>query len=115
MVAAVTAVTAHDLLPVGRAGPALAAPLFRDDHLPDACELHRHADDVTIWYTVTDHEGYEALACSSRGSTDIPAAGLVSWEPGHRAYSDSSVCGTMEMVGDSSPSKREESWLASLC
>jgi hypothetical protein len=37
--------------------PALADPFPRDDPLPGAYELHLPADDVTIWYTVTDHEG----------------------------------------------------------
>jgi hypothetical protein len=28
--------------------------------LPGAYELHLPADDVTIWYTVTEHEGRAA-------------------------------------------------------
>ena len=39
--------------------PALADPFPRDDPLPGAYELHLPADDVTIWYTVTEHEGHE--------------------------------------------------------
>jgi hypothetical protein len=33
----------------------------RDDPLPGAYELHLPADDVTIWYTVTEHEGQEVI------------------------------------------------------
>jgi hypothetical protein len=39
--------------------PALADPFPADDPLPGAYELHLPADDVTIWYTVTPHEGNE--------------------------------------------------------
>ena len=46
----------------GRAGPALADPFPRDDPLPGAYELHLPADDVTIWYTVTEHEGQEVIS-----------------------------------------------------
>ncbi len=38
--------------------PTLADP-FPLDPLPGAYELHLAADDVTIWYTVTVHEGQE--------------------------------------------------------
>jgi hypothetical protein len=39
-------------------GPGDDVPAFpRDDPLPGASELHLPADDVTILYTVTDHEG----------------------------------------------------------
>ena len=31
-------------------------------HLPGAYELHLPADDVTIWYTVTEHEGQEVIS-----------------------------------------------------
>ena len=37
--------------------PTLADPFPRDDPLPGAYELHLPADDVTIWYTVTEHGG----------------------------------------------------------
>ena len=41
--------------------PALADPFPRDDPLPGAYELHLPADNVTIWYTVTEHEGREVI------------------------------------------------------
>ena len=40
----------------------LADPFPRDAPLPGAYELHLPADDVTIWYTVTDHEGQEVIS-----------------------------------------------------
>lgn len=42
--------------------PTLADPFPRDDPLPGAYELHLPADDVTIWYTVTEHEGQEIIS-----------------------------------------------------
>jgi hypothetical protein len=30
--------------------------------LPGAYELHLPADDVTIWYTVSEHEGQEVIS-----------------------------------------------------
>ena len=42
--------------------PTLADPFPRDDPLPGAYELHLPADDVTIWYTVTAHEGQEVIS-----------------------------------------------------
>jgi hypothetical protein len=42
--------------------PALANLFPRDDPLPGAYELHLPADDVTIWYTVTEHEGQEVIS-----------------------------------------------------
>ena len=42
--------------------PALADPFPGDDPLPDAYELHLPADDVTIWYTVTVHEGQQVIS-----------------------------------------------------
>jgi hypothetical protein len=39
--------------------PTLADPFLRDDPLPGSYELHLPADDVTIWYTVTQYEGRE--------------------------------------------------------
>ena len=42
--------------------PSLADPFPRDAPLPGAYELHLPADDVTIWYTVTDHEGQEVIS-----------------------------------------------------
>jgi hypothetical protein len=42
--------------------PALTDPFPRDDPLPGAYELHLPADDVTIWYTVTEHEGQEVIS-----------------------------------------------------
>jgi hypothetical protein len=37
--------------------PSLAEPFPRDDPLSGAYELRLPADEVTIWYTVTEHEG----------------------------------------------------------
>ena len=37
-------------------------PFPRDDPLPGAYELHLPADDVTIWYTITEHEGQEVIS-----------------------------------------------------
>jgi hypothetical protein len=34
----------------------------RDAPLPGAYELHLPADEVTIWYTVTEHEGQEVIS-----------------------------------------------------
>jgi hypothetical protein len=31
------------------------------DGVPNACELNLASDDVTIWYTVTPHEGAEVI------------------------------------------------------
>jgi len=42
--------------------PNLADPFPRDDPLPGAYELHLPADDVTIWYTVTEHEGQDVIS-----------------------------------------------------
>jgi hypothetical protein len=42
--------------------PTLADPFPRDDPLPGAYELHLPADDVTIWYTVTAHEGQDVIS-----------------------------------------------------
>jgi hypothetical protein len=42
--------------------PVLADPFPPDDPLPGAYELHLPADDVTIWYTVTVHEGQEVIS-----------------------------------------------------
>jgi hypothetical protein len=42
--------------------PTLADPFPRDDPLPGAYELHLPADDVTIWYTVTEHDGQEVIS-----------------------------------------------------
>jgi hypothetical protein len=60
--------------------PALADPFPRDDPMPGAYELHLPADGVTIWYTVTEHEGQEVISVQHVASTrDIvgfgPAAG----------------------------------------
>jgi hypothetical protein len=54
--------SAHDLPPARRASPDLADPFPSDDPLPGAYELHLPADDVTIWYTVTAHEGQEVIS-----------------------------------------------------
>ncbi len=42
--------------------PTLAEPFPGDDPLPGAYELHLPADGVTIWYTVTEHEGKEIIS-----------------------------------------------------
>ena len=42
--------------------PVLADPSPLDDPLPGAYELHLPADDVTIWYTVSEHEGQEVIS-----------------------------------------------------
>jgi hypothetical protein len=42
--------------------PTLADPFPRDDPLPGDYELHLPADDVTIWYTVTEHQGQEVIS-----------------------------------------------------
>ena len=39
-----------------------SGPFPRDDPLPGAYELHLPADDVTIWYTVTEHEGQDVIS-----------------------------------------------------
>ena len=42
--------------------PTLADPFPSNDPLPGAYELHVPADNVTIWYTVTVHEGQEVIS-----------------------------------------------------
>ena len=42
--------------------PTLADPFPADDPLPGAYELHLPADHLTIWYTVSDHEGREIIS-----------------------------------------------------
>ena len=42
--------------------PTLADPFPSNDPLPGAYELHLPADNVTIWYTVTVHEGQEVIS-----------------------------------------------------
>jgi hypothetical protein len=42
--------------------PTLADPFPPGDRLPGAYELHLPADHVTIWYTVSVHEGYEMIS-----------------------------------------------------
>ncbi len=42
--------------------PALPDPFPPDDPLPGAYELHLPADHVTIWYTVSEHEGREIIS-----------------------------------------------------
>ena len=42
--------------------PTLAEPFPRGDPLRGAYELHLPADEVTIWYTVTVHEGHEVIS-----------------------------------------------------
>ena len=42
--------------------PSLADPFPQDDPLPGAYELHLPADNVTIWYTVSEHQGQEFIS-----------------------------------------------------
>jgi hypothetical protein len=49
--------------------PTLADPFPRDDPLPGAYELHLPADDVTIWYTVTEHKGQHLQPVDGTGRT----------------------------------------------
>ena len=42
--------------------PSLADPFPQDDLLPGAYELHLPADNVTIWYTVSEHQGQEVIS-----------------------------------------------------
>ncbi len=42
--------------------PSLADPFPRGNPLPGTYELHLPTDDVTIWYTVTEHEGQEVIS-----------------------------------------------------
>jgi hypothetical protein len=42
--------------------PTLADPFPPGDPLPGAYELHLPADHVTIWYTVSLHEGREIIS-----------------------------------------------------
>jgi hypothetical protein len=42
--------------------PNLAEPFPADDPLPGAYELHLPADQVTIWYTLSMHEGREIIS-----------------------------------------------------
>jgi hypothetical protein len=42
--------------------PTLADPFPTDDPLPGAYELHLPADNVTIWYVVTPHQGQEIIS-----------------------------------------------------
>jgi hypothetical protein len=42
--------------------PTLADPFPEDDPLPGAYELRLHSENVTIWYTVTPHEGQEVIS-----------------------------------------------------
>lgn len=42
--------------------PTLADPFPINDPLPGAYELHLAADNVTIWYTVTLHEGQQIIS-----------------------------------------------------
>lgn len=42
--------------------PTLADPFPRDDPLPGAYELHLASESLTIWYTVTPHEGRDVIS-----------------------------------------------------
>lgn len=43
-------------------------PFPKDDPLPGAYELHLPADGVTIWYTVTPHEGQQIISVCTRAN-----------------------------------------------
>jgi hypothetical protein len=51
-----------DLSSASRTRTVTRRPFPRDDPLPGAYELHLPADDVTIWYTITEHEGHEIIS-----------------------------------------------------
>lgn len=42
--------------------PFLADPFPTDDPLPGAYELYLPSESVTIWYTVTTHDGQEVIS-----------------------------------------------------
>jgi hypothetical protein len=42
--------------------PTLADPFPMDDPSPGSYQLHLPSDGVTIWYTVTLHEGQEIIS-----------------------------------------------------
>ncbi|WP_145741735.1 hypothetical protein [Saccharopolyspora dendranthemae] len=42
--------------------PTLADPFPQGDPIPGAYELHLSSNNVTIWYTVTPHEGQEIIS-----------------------------------------------------
>jgi hypothetical protein len=42
--------------------PSVAGPFPPDDPLPGAYELHLPADQVTIWYTLSEYEGREIIS-----------------------------------------------------
>jgi hypothetical protein len=42
--------------------PTLADPFPADESLPGSYELRLPSDGVTIWYTVTVHEGHEIVS-----------------------------------------------------
>jgi hypothetical protein len=54
--------TAHHIPPAGRAGAHAGGRFPGDDPLPGAYELHLPAEGVTIWYTVTEHDGKEIIS-----------------------------------------------------
>jgi hypothetical protein len=42
--------------------PTLADPFPRDEPLPGSYELRLPSDGVTLWYTVTHHDGQEIIS-----------------------------------------------------
>lgn len=42
--------------------PALAEPFPHDEPLRGAYELHLPADNVTVWYVVSEHDGREVVS-----------------------------------------------------
>jgi hypothetical protein len=54
--------------------PTLADPFPEDDPLPGAYELRLHSENVTIWYTVTAHEGQEVISIQHVRLSEMPTA-----------------------------------------
>jgi hypothetical protein len=53
--------------------PTVADPFPSDAPLPGAYELHLPSDGVTIWYTVTSHEGQEVISVQHRAHRHLIA------------------------------------------
>jgi hypothetical protein len=77
--------------------PTLADPFPGDDPLPGACELHLAADNVTIWYTVTVHEGRDVISIQHVSlDTEVVA---ICWKPsGFRARNGHARLRSAEIV-----------------
>jgi len=66
--------------------PTLADPFPSDDPLPGAYELHLAADDVTIWYTVTEHEGREVISVQHVSLDTWPSVAEIRATPVDQAW-----------------------------